>query len=502
MEDEEGLHDVAFRNVHGVDIASRQFQLSSDDEEDFNDGYDDDEDEQGFLSGQRKPPPCSTREKVGFFLFALLSGLSGGIFYAVGAFAADLKALEGYTQTGTNIVAAITYAGGMFPLFFSPFIDDGSTAKRWFVLNRFTWLILTCFLSAGGFLAAALCVVFRPTPLALTVLSFWMFGVGSSLNFCVAIPIAEVNLPSSLFFKFNGVLQTCWALSGLAASLGYRFVPIDSANKLIGILGLACFGWLLTAAIAFVFLRKCPTSSALHRSHIGFWKKLWSGLLLFKSPQFLCQFVSLILAFGVAVNWYNNSEAVTLSLGGTDQLSQSQVTVFFATATFGRLLSSALTSTERLANFQYSSFIFMSISYLLLAAIHLGAYVENTLFEMWIWNAVDGLAYGFLWVLLPIISLHFKPSSVSFEVVYSFFSFGPGIGPLLFDFISGQLYDAAAVEGTDCFGKECYQLYFLVAGLSAVTAFILLVLSHCTPSCQRKPSRELEIEILQLTGYQ
>ena len=65
-----------------------------------------DEDFQGGRRRRRKNKGAAGKAAV-LFLYGLLSGLSGGVFYAVGVFAADLKEIEGYTQTGVNLVAGI-----------------------------------------------------------------------------------------------------------------------------------------------------------------------------------------------------------------------------------------------------------------------------------------------------------------------------------------------------------------------------------------------------------
>src|SRR3989338_1074939 len=93
-------------------------------EEEDRDVYDDRDLFEDLMSRERHT--ATTKNLIIFLIFGLLTGLAGGIFYAVGVFAADLKTIEGYSQTGVNLVSAIAYAGGITPLFVSPFIDDGT----------------------------------------------------------------------------------------------------------------------------------------------------------------------------------------------------------------------------------------------------------------------------------------------------------------------------------------------------------------------------------------
>ncbi|MDP2435858.1 MAG: MFS transporter [archaeon] len=419
-----------------------------------------------------------------FLVYGLVSGLAGGVFYAVGVFAADLKAIEGYSQTGINLVSAIAYAGGAMPLFVSPFIDDGTgDASNW-VLSRFTWMALTCLLTAAGFGASALCVVFHPTPLALTTACFFLFGMGSSLNFCVSMPVAQLNMPDSYFPKFNGLVQVSWALSGLLSALGYRYLDIPPVTKLAGLLSLAAIGWLLACAIVVAFMRRMRLVPKGAQAGLPFCRKIAKAARLWFDWRFVCQFSSSLLAFGAAVNLYNNAEAINLSLGGGQQLGESQVSAFFAAALTGRVLAALLSSTP-LLELPGGLFGVSAFSCVALAAVHLGAYFYNSPTLMWYWLCCDGVAYGFLWTLMPLTTLHFKPVLVSFEAVYSFFNIASAVGPLVFDLISGSLYDSQLPDGSlYCMGDRCYHLYLLIAACTSFVSLILLIAAHFNPKAR------------------
>jgi len=47
-------------------------------------------------------------------------------------------------------------------------------------------------------------------------------------------------------------------------------------------------------------------------------------------------------------------------------------------------------------------------------------------------------------------------------------------GPILFDLLSGYLYDSQA-ENNDCYGAACYQLYLLISSAMLGGALLLWV---------------------------
>ena len=101
---------------------------------------------------------------------------------------------------------------------------------------------------------------------------------------------------------------------------------------------------------------------------------------------------------------------------------------------------------------------------------------------MYILSALNSLAYGTTWVVLfdlahpgrSLTAAQYSDARLTFVHVYSFSNLAPAFGPLLFDVLSGRLYDQHAdAAAHTCLGSRCYHTYFIITAAVLVVCVVV-----------------------------
>ncbi len=290
-----------------------------------------------------------------------------------------------------------------------------------------------------------------------------------------------------------------YALSGVIGALGYTFVDAMPKGKLE-------FFYLMSATINFIALivvsiwLKIPrdsneTKPLLSASKIQNEDTIEAAAaattaanqpkslreigwkLFFGSKLLWLNLVCLLLAFGGAVNFYNNTGSIILSLDGSSNAVIYSFLIFCGGQLLGRMLSSTFIHREGSALRCAAIFV---ISPLIQLTISLVCSFVNSVVQMFVFSALNAMVYGSLWVLifdLPNTGKTFETerqsiAGLAWTHIYGVLCFAPAIGPLVFDFISGTFYDRHAVDNY-CVGLVCYSNYFIICSAAQFVALLV-----------------------------
>eukprot|EP01121_Diplochlamys_sp_Union-15-3_P005034 TRINITY_DN1527_c0_g1_i6.p1 TRINITY_DN1527_c0_g1~~TRINITY_DN1527_c0_g1_i6.p1 ORF type:complete len:273 (+),score=35.34 TRINITY_DN1527_c0_g1_i6:616-1434(+) len=198
------------------------------------------------------------------------------------------------------------------------------------------------------------------------------------------------------------------------------------------------------------------------------------------SKYWLVLFI-LMVGFGTAVNFYNNTGSVAQTLGGGDKQEAYLMITFSFAQIAGRFLYTFL-----------NSFVFQSVGGLWYAILILtgtlvgfilsiASFSSLTMSTLFVYVILDGISYGCFWAMLPLVANSkqvFPEAAERYNVqdveLYGLICLAPAFGPLIFDSISGTLYDQKADPLTKlCHGDKCYQRYFLIASIVLAVSFLL-----------------------------
>ena len=189
----------------------------------------------------------------------------------------------------------------------------------------------------------------------------------------------------------------------------------------------------------------------------------------------------LFLFFGVTVNSYNNLGNQIKSRGGDDDLIGLLSIVFISCMTVGRL-AVTLAAFMNMKTHPFLS-VYMTPLWMVLAiacsgAAHALSFIDG-LDIMYPAFAILGVGYGISWAvfysLLLFVFRDLQPHQVGKMIGAA--QVAIGFAPLVFDTITGQLYDRHTDESHSCDGMVCYEdTYIIGCVVSGVNVLFLLKL--------------------------
>lgn len=190
-----------------------------------------------------------------------------------------------------------------------------------------------------------------------------------------------------------------------------------------------------------------------------------------------------VLLFGCAVNFYNTSGSIVLSLGGSDDEGRYLFILFSAGQTAARLVVTPYIGTKA-SRARVTNVLVLDV--VILAAVGALAASVNSPVLMYCLAVCNGAAYGSLWVILfafrdvelVLDAAAAAADGTSGYVLYGVMNVGPAVGPALFGKLSGMFYDSRANSAHLCTGLDCYATYFwLQVGAAGVAAVLVALLS-------------------------
>ena len=236
--------------------------------------------------------------------------------------------------------------------------------------------------------------------------------------------------------------------------------------------------------------------------------RTFGGSIVFFLRQwtFWIMTVCLLVSFGVVITFYNTAGAVAASVGSDDTQIAILFIIFGVVQTFGRLFYSYLYGTiSAKRTHRLAMTLLIGVNAAVLFGVNLSAYFVNNALAMNFYLAAHSLVYGALWYLLVEIGNEKVLFGKAAEgtptlLLYGLFAFAPAIGPLVFDSVSGALYDQAAEHQgclgnsppTDphllndeeclCKGQECSTQYQLICTVLMGIVAVLSLISFFTSS--------------------
>lgn len=352
-----------------------------------------------------------------------------------------------------------------------------------------------------GFGSIFLCVKFAPVPFWLMSICWGVFGLGSGSAFYPTVLVIRGYFNPEHVGRLFSVGATVYPITGIVASALFSRQNSAEIKSVLEYFMLAnCCAAGATLVLAFIVLRPPPqvtktafqdddeeikkaltvNSNEEERPLPPFWKTTWE---MCKSAKFWLVMFSLTISFGISVNFYNNSGSIVLSLGGSNT-AVAHIMICFAVAQIGgRLIYSVLQTMvmQRWGAFWYALLLLSSA--VISISVSIGSYAINSVFYMYIFSIANGIAYGALWSMMPFVSFSAKmyPSAlrrhnVQDVQIYGLVCYAPAIGPLIFDSISGYMYDrhTKGSSSNNCIGDVCYKDFFLLAAVLQVLVIIAI----------------------------
>ena len=476
----------------------------------------------------------------------MANAVLGGILYCFGLLSNDLRELGGYSQLQINIVGSIVYTvglGAQLPLSMVVRVRPMREVTIWAaVITVLGWvaLVLSCHFPSIGLLGAA----------------WGLIGLGCCCSSMPALNImnsyfthseASMRRVSTAYLVIYGIMLVCiapvWGLLELGGTAASRLQYFSYAST----------AWaVFTLVLIIAFLRPAPTDdedvggagaasgdakSALIEKTGNIqryddvddangeeaplfakpgYKSFGQATAFFlRTPTFWLMSICLLASFAVAITQYNTAGAVAATVGATDTDIAILFIIFGVVQTGGRMLYSFLYGTiSARTSHRFAMTFLIGINAAALAGANLSAYFVNSPLLMNFYLGIHALVYGALWYLLVEIGQEkvlFGKAAADTPtlLLYGLFAYSPAIGPLVFDSVSGAIYDGVAEEqgclgnplpppgsgsasGSGlglfnseeclCLGEECSSEYHLIcAGVMAAVA-VLSTVSYFTSS--------------------
>ncbi|KAL6067870.1 hypothetical protein QOT17_008555 [Balamuthia mandrillaris] len=469
-----------------------------------------------------------------------LGSFVGGLFYSFALFAADLKDVEHYNQKQINLIGAICYVG--------------AEALQWpvgILIERYgarKMAIVFSFFPIVGYTVAYVCVVYaRASLLPLMAMAWAVVGLGVASFFMPSFMILRSWYRPEHKERLSGLLMVIYAVAGMVGAVVYGEIDADKKSKLeYFILSLA-----VSSAVCFLlnfpFLREAPSKGyhsinedtsllaakqkhAKEEEELSHHEKpkasarqvfgsLWNVIRsLVVDPFFWLMFFALFVNYGTAVNFYNNAGSIALSVHGEDSDASRIILVFSAAQLVGRLLFSFLASINLLdprnkvkiedltlqqqqkrANVaaMWRTVLLLVSSGILTLESFLAAFISYDVKLLYVFVSLNGLGYGGQWSMLPGVAdpeVMFPGKHLSEPQLWGVILLAPAFGPLLFDLMSGSLYDKHTEPNSDnCYGHKCYAQYFLIAGLVLAATMLANVVCMALVALRMRKARRTPV---------
>eukprot|EP01028_Stygiella_incarcerata_P007477 TRINITY_DN30934_c0_g1_i1.p1 TRINITY_DN30934_c0_g1~~TRINITY_DN30934_c0_g1_i1.p1 ORF type:complete len:498 (-),score=93.39 TRINITY_DN30934_c0_g1_i1:174-1487(-) len=422
----------------------------------------------------------------------------------------DLKHALGFSQEQINLVGASAYVGSQC---LNVFV--GILLRKFNKPILFT--VIYSFFALVGFAGIFLCLLFHVNSFLLVLFSMIIASLGMIALLVTVTPLLLSHCRTQQGAElYMSVVIDIFGVVGAAAAGVYWVIPWSSRAKLelfMAYHGMSSFGMgiLVAVFLSISLSRREKKSQNLQNTQISKEDEddtpsVEKGvnesenecendpLISPREPsvETICGFLgrstiwahhlTWLIVFGVSVNFYNNSGTIMDSLDSSYDMKFLVLLLFGIGQTVGRIFYGYVIRKNfcGTGNMQVGlSVLFMSS--VLLSLTSLSAAWHNTEHTMLVYISIMSICYGGLWSLFSMIGFqwqktYFPFSSIRPEIVYGIMCYGPGLGPLMFDGLSGVLYDQKADSDHNCSGQDCYRLYFLISGLLSVFISIFVFL--------------------------
>jgi MFS family permease len=451
----------------------------------------------------------------------MFSAASGGMFYAFGLLALDFKHLGKYSQKSINLLAGLCY---LFVMVIQ--LPMSEVIRRWpTVVAISSW-----FLASLGWMGLTVVSYYSPLPIWYLVLPLCALGMGIGLSGSpVYAAISQMYDPkSTAYHRCTTAFVATYALSSCIGGIIYQYAfpaHYSLALKIAWFCGAQAVVSFILVLDGLLFFRvgDPPAGEAnTENSATATPEKeppscfvFWSGFKVIVSSLSSWLFLLICLInFGVGVNFYNNSGSMLESLGGNHTQMSVLFIVFSLSQFFGRLFCGMLMSfliAENGPLFTKPGFAVLLVhaaASIVMLSTAVSSALWNNKIVFFFYLAFNSFAYGALWTVAmdaakPAIVLGEPATRGGFFRMYGFLTLAPGVGPLIFDPLSGYLYDLAAVAH-ECVGVKCYRIYgMVVTGVEVICLMLILALGwnfylrYRSRSSSARPTNEERQPLLQ-----
>mmetsp|Transcript_9752 Transcript_9752/g.22959 ORF Transcript_9752/g.22959 Transcript_9752/m.22959 type:complete len:556 (+) Transcript_9752:51-1718(+) len=196
--------------------------------------------------------------------------------------------------------------------------------------------------------------------------------------------------------------------------------------------------------------------------------------------EFWLLFASFSCVSGSGLLVINNLSTMVQSMGGSDSTAGTLIIVLGISNVSGRILmgilgDSATSTSPTLRRIQ----LLQAVNITIALAMLLGFFGGQHTVCLAILVIMVAVAYGGSWVLVVALasSLFGKDH---FGKDYGLLALGPAISGMIFNQASARWYEQHASFDNTCFGRECYQTAYLVAGLVALMGSVITLILYKT----------------------
>jgi len=394
----------------------------------------------------------------------------GGSIYLFATYAIQLKDRLKFNQKEINVVGACMFLGGCILLYPLTWLSD--------ILGQFFGTLLCTTVGTFGYLMMYLTTRGILHVKVYAVL-FFMSCVGFHVIglFTLSLPIVmshfstrvHKDIASSSMQALYGLGNVCWPLIyryALKLNLEHGFLLLTIVTA-IG--GLSCVLFIRKPYTpdtddVTVIVESTSTLQFLWRlaTNISFW------IILF----------AFCINFGTTVDFMANIGSMEHSLGGKPEQIFLIVVIYGACQTGGRLICCVWSS------FGLSPFPLAILSLVIQMVVYFTAYGYQSILAVEIYLWFTGVSYGLCFTTLFTTLGNMYSSTVDEKHLGKLFSLatfaGCGLGPIIFNLISGSIYDNHGFRTPDgsyeCLGKQCYRNTFLISAVCDTVAASLLTL--------------------------
>lgn len=440
--------------------------------------------------------PLPTLFKVNRWL-SLIAGLAmmaiSGTMYLFPAFAPSLKSHMNYDQSQINFIGTMANVGSLAALF--PGIYYKVCGPR------LTCLLATAMLFGGYFASYLMVRHIVPTSNYIVMgLFFFLMGNGSSASYTAAMTTNLGNYSQQSRGLVVGTLSSFYGLSSAIFSFCYTVFFRKRLEPTILFLAVTTGGIPL---IATLFTNHNPpavestpsanldeerlklnpsdeenvtvTEAKNELTHEQVFQNV-NSLQMLLHIDFWLVFVLFFAGVGCGTTMLNNLGSMILSYGGNDGDQNPMVIAFSVANCAGRLLSGFI--SDKLAK-RITRVTVLNASVLLMGAF-LYTFIYASVPAFYVGVIGVGLTMGSVFAMVPtFVSERFGQSY--FAINFSIICLAPSAGSYLLSAVmASKIYQWHSKPGsTRCFGKQCFQLTFVILTVVCLVAFMVgLLLMH------------------------
>ena len=332
----------------------------------------------------------------------------GGTFYSFPVWATDLKDHENYNQVDINTIGGGAYLGLVGVALFGFLISLGYVSPRWIAL-------LSLSLNSISYALMFVFTWFAPQPSLLVAFALFLVGAGAGGSFTALYPLTATYFNQRLQNIISSLGVILYSLTGFLASLFYYLAPLSSEVKmevLMLVPGIGCAGLVVWGLFALYpadsqltqvigaeeehFLPDNATENItpdtgsmkfgsshpalnIHRDgNPGCMGNLRAQFSAIITLRFAVLFAVLSIAFGTAINFYNNAGSMARTFRMNRDEESVLILVFSGVLLASRFLTGALLALFNPFYYQ-SRLLAVGVTLFLMFGISVaGKYIFNT----------------------------------------------------------------------------------------------------------------------------